>query len=199
MNAVFWQCADVRITKKKRSVANRVHEAVSAVAALVDGEQHVIAADPNDCCAPQKFQMKGFEVNPGGTVVHAVYWDLTRNLTRWDKGSLSLYNNYTNGNEFVYDQKTGKCDLFGNDRPYGWCFGSSASMVYVGQGPNATSLWKQGNGIEFGSTQASCYPSFLQSQKSGWKITFSDHQPLVSSSVFNIPAVCHTAKKQRRC
>lgn len=77
----------------------------------------------------------GTEINEAGVkTLHEIWWDATNLLTRWDKfvvggSKISAYNNYTNGNEYVFDRISGKCALFGNDAFYGWCFGNRGDYV----------------------------------------------------------------------
>ena len=186
--AIFWQCADIKIssssaleTKKKTTTSKkRAH-----------GSHRL---KTQGCCAPSTFQMTGIEHDDSGaTKNHAVYWDASRSLTRWDKYGIQLYNNYSNLHEYIYDPTTKKCELAGADGFYGWCFGTrvgfqSPYMYPKGAPVDGVQTWAAANGFEFGSTVESCYPAFRRLGTQN--ITWSNQKPLESSSVFDLPAEC---------
>lgn len=102
----------------------------------LDVEKKKSLGSKSGCCAPLRFHVQGIEVNEAGLKTeHEIWWDQKNLLSRWDKTnsvySYSLYNNYSSLNEYVLDAKSGKCDLFGSDAFYGWCYGSRGKMVEV--------------------------------------------------------------------
>lgn len=185
--AIFWQCSDIAIT------SNNGNKEPSKP---IEKKNRQLVASKG-CCAPFQFQAKGTEtINGTVRTTFNVYWDGIRSLTRWDKCDVasgkctSLYNNYTNGNEYVYSSSTSTCDLFGNDAFYGWCYGARAgSWMQYKSSSNGINLWQMpGNGFTWGSTVNGCYPASFQTALS--QITFSEQGPLKDPSVFNPPAVC---------
>ncbi len=224
--AIFYQCVDIAISSSDTSEAKPV-AAASLSGRTSRRVSRRVSAAAKGCCAPTQFQCTGVEHTASGvTIQHTLYWDAINLLVRWDKlgsvrtllsltsfvcrrlsdphlqdGSyLSLYNNYTSNNEYVWDRTANKCSLYGSDAFYYWCFGSRVGngqyMSYTGTqsapggGGTADVYTAASNGFLFGALQSSCYPAFVKLVDS--TIVFGNHSALTAGpAVFVPPAPCH--------
>eukprot|EP01012_Entosiphon_sulcatum_P004942 TRINITY_DN1207_c0_g1_i1.p1 TRINITY_DN1207_c0_g1~~TRINITY_DN1207_c0_g1_i1.p1 ORF type:complete len:358 (-),score=29.90 TRINITY_DN1207_c0_g1_i1:18-1091(-) len=203
-DAIFWNCVDIRITSATETP-------------VVHPPKAPQTKSGDSCCAPNQFQMQAREFGANGEVHHQIWWDALANLTRWDRigsleptkpnGRLQLFNNYTSMDEWVYDPDSDKCELYGSDPFYPWCFGASFGMNFAGNGTRNSqpvSLWNNPtNGFTWESSQDSCYP--IRRARRGTRhddsveIEFFNQGPIRGDNFFHLPVACHKALKRVGC
>ena len=156
--SIFYNCADIAIVPK----ASGMQEAVPATPILGarPAEEHAIGSssmkgrrfesrilsppDQNASCAtPKQWRASFLESNAWGWVEHTIWWDATRNLSRWDKNGtidasgdshISLINNYTAPIEYVnFVAPSQTCHIYGNDQMYPWAYGAVTGMQHRGR------------------------------------------------------------------
>uniref|UniRef100_A0A0G4GIE3 Chitin-binding type-4 domain-containing protein n=1 Tax=Chromera velia CCMP2878 TaxID=1169474 RepID=A0A0G4GIE3_9ALVE len=165
-DAIFYNCADIRIVKeleRPSKLRGPRQESETAEAGTEERESQTLTLpslslqdEPIDpiiysrvCTSPPVFSLNCTERNTLGEVTHQIYWDEKALKTRWDKQgaisttagteSISLINDYTKPIEYVNLLKEGVCEVSENNKYYPMKFGHTEGMFHRGRG--GSDLW----------------------------------------------------------
>jgi len=161
--AIFYNCADVRLVAEAESVEGSSAQVVPDFspdkAKDKIGALEVSQNSTMDCPAPQMFAAVFEENTTIGIVRHSVHWDAPNMRTRWqtltiDKyGSLienmTMYNDFNltrnpDQNEFQI-RDDGFCYRYGHGFFYHWEFGTTRHMRFVGIDEDFVRTWVSGD------------------------------------------------------
>jgi len=160
--AIFYNCADVRLVVEAESVEGSSAQVVPDFSPE-KAKEKIVALEVSqnsamDCAAPQRFAAVFEEYTTIGIVRHTVHWDAPNMRTRWQMHghihSSSLIENMTTYNDFnlTRDPQTnefqiredGFCYRYGHGSFYHWEFGTTRHMRFLGTDSNVRT-WVSGD------------------------------------------------------
>eukprot|EP01104_Vermistella_antarctica_P006153 TRINITY_DN1687_c0_g1_i1.p1 TRINITY_DN1687_c0_g1~~TRINITY_DN1687_c0_g1_i1.p1 ORF type:complete len:463 (-),score=104.79 TRINITY_DN1687_c0_g1_i1:120-1421(-) len=125
--------------------------------------------------------------------------------TNWAEEHLITIANYSNLVEYVAYEASERCENYGQDAFYEWCFGSDRNMNYVSTQVIAGQTYNQYNSIDnIWSFQAvvnadgTCMPSIIGGELSVETFFADTVTTQVDPVVFVPPSYCNTTNGQRR-
>jgi hypothetical protein len=139
--AVFYNCADIKITDAEEDVSPTPSDALVSTPTVKAAalEKLATSAPAFSCQPPPLFHAYGETVSRAGNVVHEIWYDGAQQVVRWDRrgaivnGTMDYISTITNYSdvrsfgipEFVIHPEQNKCDVYGGDAFYSWSFGGS--------------------------------------------------------------------------
>jgi hypothetical protein len=138
--AIFYNCADIKITNAEELVSP-IPEGVlfhTAKSDPISSREHRSDSPSSFSCSPTPmFHARAETISHVGTVTHEIWYDGIQQLVRWDrKGSIvnstidsvTTITNYSDVRkfgipEFVIHPDQKACDIYGADSFYSWSFG----------------------------------------------------------------------------
>ena len=205
-NAIFYNCADIEVTVPSNSLS------LSPLPLPLPNKE---SRQDVSCCAPGQWQGNAVSFNKLGRTSHTIYYDATNRRVRWDRvgalenenenRSLTTITFYTPEPPYYeylidYDQQT--CAIYGADRFYAWCYGSSREMEYVGTysvGSEEYLQWQNpSNQFVFTAQANTCFPDSVHHED--YTFTFKEIHPSISDpQVFTVPSFCAGAERRHGC
>lgn len=159
---IFYQCADVAVTKSATGAVGSSAIGSEAELKVVPAPVAAVTAEDYSCCAPSVFSMQGYETGSWRLPTHkSYYFDAPNQFFRVDSvsgdgkgettkdGSFQMYSNFTSGIEYYYNAVTGSCDLYGLNYWSDWCYGTANSQHYVSSitiGTSVADVWGMSTG-----------------------------------------------------
>jgi len=219
--AIFYNCADITIVphlsaeeRAQNEIHHRHHHQHSKSEKQHEREEHTTHQSDiiQGCCTPPQWEIWGYEENFLGETTHHIYYDSVLNFVRWDRegnlenssviSQISVITNYTpmaNGQINEYLIYPNKCELYGADTFYPWCYGAQASQQFVQNFSinGATYVEWEGLGNDFTWTTVgnNCMP-FSQYHMGSSVSFFTANIGPIDPSVFQVPAMCNDAQVQ---
>jgi len=200
--AIFYNCVDISIVA---AASNDERNSIENVVVSPASGANI------SCCSPPQWHATGTETNDLGTITHSIWYDEKIQMVRWDRtGNLETANrveylqiitNYTmdtqgNINEYLIYPYRYKCEVYGADAFYPWCYGEVAGQNFV-QNYTLNSIqyseWtNQFNQFTWVSLAETCVPSMMTHLSD--QITFTNQRVgKFDPSVFNVPFYCNTS------
>lgn len=193
----FHQCSDVKIVKGTGADANKLS---------ANPKEETVTDETNDCCAPKKFTMQGYETSNWRNPTKLNYFfDSANQLFRIDSysgegttaknGHFQMFNDFKNGIEYYYNVATNNCDLYGLNLWYDWCYGAINHQVHRDEiriGDETADVWgMDGNDFLWSNTRESCTPVSRFRPSTAETIFYynlqSDYLPV---DYFDLPQAC---------
>ena len=212
--AIFYNCADIRILSSSASSPPRLSKPFAkreTPSAAQVSESGKAAGNAFSCCTAPQWEGWAFGYSPLGLVQHHIYYDAVNKLVRWEQfGALEspallqriTIANYTLSKagyyaEYVVYPQELKCELYGADTFYPWCYGEGYGRPLVQQnltlGNTTLNVWGNADvGFMWTSTVHECLPFSALHQ--GTSLQFTDVRVgSISPQVFGPPTYCNAA------
>jgi hypothetical protein len=195
---IFYQCADVAVTK----------EAAPTKPLDVKPVTEKIPDASHDCCAAKQFTMQAYETSSWRNPTQKLYYfDAESRQFRIDTisgsgttprdGSFQMYNNFTSGIEYYYNTVTGTCDMYGLNYWSDWCYGTINNQVYGMEemiGNEIADVWGQSGPNDkfyWTNTRKSCVPvSQVRGDTGEATFYYNFKAGTPDSSAFALPEAC---------